>query len=1181
MRREVIIQRKKKKRHLESQAHKDAVTGQGVEPAAALDEIPATPIRPAQLQKSIADMIAESDSENVPSANKDFFADYCMYDDEAYGEENGQQILFTAGEDPNIERERQHSKLHDQIDRLNLFEHTLLGKMSNVLDIDDQMEESASTEFEATLRAMGIDESDNDLEEEMEASHGTSSSDPWWPHGSKTMFFLDLLDNLPRLRLSDDHMRAIIWAMRECGTPNVPTFSALRKFQASVTHDVLEKPEHHTSALGNHFFMNHPKKLLALDWANPLVRPHFHLYPEISALRPQKEFWQSEKWTKEVDADELSPMWADWKKSPHKHYYIKEIAELTDSKLVIPMKWVTNEGIESFLGYEVHYSSTVGATIVDNSFSPKNIQLRSFNLADPELKLFDSRQLIRNVLDIRDSWDYNMVVANEAPAWMTAAKNPLRDVAKGRPMFRLRLMPWSDDVSGNVSKQYNPHTNVYVQNLNVPHKMLAQEYFVRFCSTSSFASSSEQFEALAKDFKSNEWSEAYDCLLEQPILFQIIPHILPADNPQRSEDASHIGGNGQHNCRRDKTGGPDVEKETEDGYNSLFRDQPGEPRKKIETIETIKSQVRLACLGVREPVQTLSTQTGVKDKIATYWIEILLAKAQAAQKIRIKDISSRDHRLNDKKIGKEARKEIKESITRSIQNELWDWVLSQPEASYNKLASDDRIDPHRDTTYEMLHTWLLGPEKYIWHHSSKEWDKKYEDLFALRLESSSMDGLTIAPPRARYLIQYKNSLIGKHFKCLQQLAVFHVHGMVSNLVFDLWKASGELAALMWYPEIKDLKQYLILIDNVLDIWAMIDPSKIIKKIKLHLLSHLVEDIRRFGPPILYSTEVFECWNAIFRLCSILSNHLSPSRDIATTLADVERFKHQVSGGWWKKNGVYVQAGRCIREFLFTNHELQRRLGWADTSKARAGLVKLETQTKRCPLEWEDLPLPLQAAPRESEEMETELCSRWIHCRYIISRSHDTCKVSSWVFFSHSGAVMAGRILKILTSEGRSATPQNTRVFIQHYQIPDAPDPRLNMPMLTRTSNFYVASPLNVLFSFNAQHNCVTSGCSVVTGGASFRQERISTDIQKDFIAHANDEHYLINMHALHNAHLIRDVLPRSLSAPRPYVPDSRASRNELSVRLSISGPEKRAETQRKAQETRAKNKASKAAQRAS
>lgn len=75
----------------------------------------------------------------------------------------------------------------------------------------------------------------------------------------------------------------------------------------------------------------------------------------------------------------------------------------------------------------------------------------------------------------------------------------LRNRADGRQTYRIRVMPWSDDVSGNVSKQYNAHTNLYVQNIAIPHRMLAQEYFVRFSSTSPHASSSEQFAALKRD----------------------------------------------------------------------------------------------------------------------------------------------------------------------------------------------------------------------------------------------------------------------------------------------------------------------------------------------------------------------------------------------------------------------------------------------------------------------------------------------------------------------------------------------------------------------------------------------------------------------------------------------------------------------------------------------------------
>jgi hypothetical protein len=75
-----------------------------------------------------------------------------------------------------------------------------------------------------------------------------------------------------------------------------------------------------------------------------------------------------------------------------------------------------------------------------------------------------------------------------------------RVIAQGRPVFVLHIMPWADDVSGNRSKQYNAHMNMYLANLNIPHKQLAQEYFVRFCSTSQHAGSLEQFDALSEDW---------------------------------------------------------------------------------------------------------------------------------------------------------------------------------------------------------------------------------------------------------------------------------------------------------------------------------------------------------------------------------------------------------------------------------------------------------------------------------------------------------------------------------------------------------------------------------------------------------------------------------------------------------------------------------------------------------
>ncbi len=66
------------------------------------------------------------------------------------------------------------------------------------------------------------------------------------------------------------------------------------------------------------------------------------------------------------------------------------------------------------------------------------------------------------------------------------------------------------------------------------------------------------------------WHTAYDCMLEEEVLFCIIPRILPADNPQAAETCSHIGLKGNYFCRRCKAGGSREYKESEEGYHQLF-----------------------------------------------------------------------------------------------------------------------------------------------------------------------------------------------------------------------------------------------------------------------------------------------------------------------------------------------------------------------------------------------------------------------------------------------------------------------------------------------------------------------------------------------------------------------------------------------------------------------------------
>lgn len=221
-----------------------------------------------------------------------------------------------------------------------------------------------------------------------------------------------------------------------------------------------------------------------------------------------------------------------------------------------------------------------------------------------------------------------------------------------------------------------------------------------------------------------------------------------------------------------------------------------------EIRKCLQRQLDLACFGIEKPITEMQTATGTKDKIAQYWIDILLQKSR--------EIKSRDpNRSMD-----------------SIATEVKGWFENQPGDKMNPLLSIDGksllgsdieyayinyagLDPTQDTPVEILHTILLGIIKYVWHLVNLTWTDADHALFAIRLQSTDLDGLTVPPLRAGYMIQYRNNLIGKHFKTLMQIMAFHVHGLVSAKEFALIKAVGALGSLLWVHEIEDMDAYLV------------------------------------------------------------------------------------------------------------------------------------------------------------------------------------------------------------------------------------------------------------------------------------------------------------------------------------------------------------------------------------
>ncbi|KAL6299569.1 hypothetical protein BKA93DRAFT_698523, partial [Sparassis latifolia] len=178
---------------------------------------------------SVADQFIVLDGsdgeEDIPAPTCNPFQNVVVYGDEVL-DAAGHTVIFSAGEDTTHIGVR--DTLAQELRELEYYDHDTFGKMSRStansglpLDSatqDDGGDSSIPDAIAALQLRGGLLEDDYDDMEEGDDELGAGSIEEegdWAPHGSKTMFMLDLLDQLPRLRLSDDHLKAILWVMRE------------------------------------------------------------------------------------------------------------------------------------------------------------------------------------------------------------------------------------------------------------------------------------------------------------------------------------------------------------------------------------------------------------------------------------------------------------------------------------------------------------------------------------------------------------------------------------------------------------------------------------------------------------------------------------------------------------------------------------------------------------------------------------------------------------------------------------------------------------------------------------------------------------------------------------------------------------------------------------------------------
>ncbi|KAG1873405.1 hypothetical protein C8R48DRAFT_594331, partial [Suillus tomentosus] len=918
-----------------------------------------------------------------------------------------------------------------------------------------------------------------------------SPDHPTFPWPSKAHFITALLFSSPRLPFSEAQKKAILSWAKELGAHDVPSLYALNRSQETIQKLVGDPTEKVTACSGNIFYFNDVGKAVAKDYANPLTRFAMQDYPEDGG-KGMSEVFNGEKMLFELPSPPAA-------KVDGEIYFVNELLQDSSGDYFLPQRFFfasygsssdTADKLLHALGRAVQRTEDGFIVGDEQEIIPTSTFRRSFR----ELSLDDN--------------ELACGLTESSKKYAKLEPNPLRARSQGRMVYAVPLIIFMDDVSGNISKQWNKHHAIYMSNANLPREMLEKEFCVRFVTSSPHAAPMEMMSAMQDSIGKAAESGifAWDCKDNEEVMLVPYGLFLGGDNPMHAEECSHAGLHCNYFCRTCEVGGTKEYKESDEGYNSIF--VPGQLRTPAGTAAEIRAQFVTALnSGASEKIKKSVSSTGVKDTMTGYILDVIVEMGKKLRK-RVAGVQPKPE------------SEVKAILNKELEDLLRGSALDD---AINPLLGVEGFNVHQDTPTEILHTVLLGVVKYFWGQTVFLLEKaKLLDLFQTRLDSIAKDGLNSPCLNADYICHYKGSLIGKHFKSLAQVMPFLIQDLLPITVLDGWTTIGELVVHIWHTKIDDTELYLAklsrTIEDFLNVTAQCAPSILISKPKFHFLVHLPAYIRRFGPAILFSTERYESFNHVFRLACIHSNRQGPSQDTCKIFARQDIVKHIATGGYWfdAVRKRWVRAGDKVLSYVDEHPEQARLLGiHMETSPVTDGHSVAEKPvmwtTTRCA---KALDLPRSAA------------IQYRHGISLVIGNGEKATLGGHVIFHDSSTSSSGvgHVCEILMS----ASSQDVQhIAVQKFTFGPALHPLLHLPTLELTDHEVVISPQDIICIVNLQHDCVKARCTDV-GQRRVLQERTETARTRPVIQHKPSPFYLLNTYSIHNYAQIQSVIPQSI-----------------------------------------------------
>ncbi|XP_064407340.1 uncharacterized protein LOC135352102 isoform X2 [Halichondria panicea] len=246
------------------------------------------------------------------------------------------------------------------------------------------------------------------------------------------------------------------------------------------------------------------------------------------------------------------------------------------------------------------------------------------------------------------------------------------------------------------------------------------------------------------------------------------------------------------------------------------------------------------------------------------------------------------------------------------------------------------VDLYQSTPVECLHTILLGPVKYLLKRFIAGLKKEQKAEVLAIVQQFNYSGFDVR--LYGNIIKHHCSFVGRDYKAWAQMAAFIVTPYVTTNERKLWLALLKVFRLAYCvpfnPNCSEESRQVC--KGFVDLVKEYNPQ-MLKKMKVHLLLHLVDDLCDFGPTAAFNTERCEAFNSLMREQKIFSNRRAPSRDIAVSFSTLEALRFVCSSGYYQSetNEDFQQCGAGLTN-LYNQHAVQTVLNGVSSKSLNLG-----------------------------------------------------------------------------------------------------------------------------------------------------------------------------------------------------------------------------------------------------